>query len=65
MNRGAIVKSIGEKFITDHCKIRALLESEVAARAAALGLPECEALLQKLKSLLEASAMLPPKNTKC
>ena len=53
MNRGAIVKPIGEKFITDHYEMRALLESEAAARAAIRGLPECEALLQRLKSLLE------------
>ena len=52
MNRGAIVKPIGKKFITDHYEMRALLESEAAARAAVRGLPECAALLQKLHSLL-------------
>ena len=52
MNRGAIVKPIGKKFITDHYEMRALLESEAAARAAVRGLPECAALLQQLHSLL-------------
>lgn len=52
MNRGAIVKPIGKKFITDHYEMRALLESEAAARAAVRRLPECAALLQKLHSLL-------------
>lgn len=52
MNRGAIVKPIGKKFITDHYEMRALLESEAAARAAVRGMPECESLLQKLNSLL-------------
>ncbi len=52
MNRGAIVKPIGKKFITDHYEMRALLESEAAARAAVRGLPECAVLLQKLHSLL-------------
>ena len=33
MNRGAIVQKIDDKFIMDHFEIRALLESEAAARA--------------------------------
>lgn len=33
MNRGAIVKSIDEKFIKDHYEMRALLEGEAAAKA--------------------------------
>lgn len=52
MNRGAIVKPIGEKFITDHYEMRTLLESEAAARAAVRGLTECDELLRRLKSLL-------------
>ena len=35
MNRGAIVKTIDEKYITDHYEMRILLESEAAKRAAA------------------------------
>lgn len=34
MNKGAIVKSIDEKFITDHYEMRILLEAEAAYRAA-------------------------------
>lgn len=34
MNKGAIVKPMDEKFITDHYEMRALLEGEAAARAA-------------------------------
>ena len=34
MNRGAIVKTIDEKYITDHYEMRILLESEAAKRAA-------------------------------
>ena len=33
MNRGAIVKTIDEKYITDHYEMRILLESEAAKRA--------------------------------
>ncbi|WP_243112527.1 MULTISPECIES: GntR family transcriptional regulator [Acutalibacteraceae] len=35
MNKGAIVRRIDEKFITDHYEMRILLEGEAAARAAA------------------------------
>lgn len=34
MNRGAVVKQIDQKFITDHYEIRMLLEGEAAKRAA-------------------------------
>lgn len=51
MNKGAIVKPIDEKYITDHYEMRILLESEAAKRAAERGMPEAESLLKKLKSL--------------
>ena len=38
MNRGAIVKGVDEKFIRDHYEMRALMEGEAAARAAARGM---------------------------
>ena len=40
MNRGAIVKTIDEKYITDHYEMRILLESEAAKRAAQRGMPD-------------------------
>lgn len=52
MNKGAVVKPMGEKFIIDHYDMRSLLESEAAARAATRGLPEAEALLSRLNDLL-------------
>ena len=51
MNKGAIVKPIDEKYITDHYEMRILLESEAAKRAAERGMPDAEALLKKLESL--------------
>lgn len=50
MNKGAIVKSIDEKFITDHYEMRMLLEGEAAARAAERGM-EVSALMAKLYHL--------------
>lgn len=51
MNKGAIVKSIDEKYITDHYEMRTLLESEAARRAAVRGMPDAESLLAKLEAL--------------
>lgn len=51
MNKGAIVKPIDEKYITDHYEMRTLLESEAAKRAAERGMPEADALLEKLEAL--------------
>lgn len=53
MNKGAIVKPINEKYITDHYDMRILLESEAAKRAAKRGMPEAEELIKKLETLLE------------
>lgn len=53
MNKGAIVKPIDEKYITDHYEMRILLESEAAKRAAERGMPDADALLDKLKALQE------------
>ena len=50
MNKGAIVKDIDDKFIRDHFEMRALLESEAAARAAKNGMA-VENLLAALKEL--------------
>lgn len=47
MNKGAIVRPIDEKFVRDHFEMRALLESEAAARAAARGM-DASALLARL-----------------
>lgn len=44
MNRGAVVKNIDEKFITDHYDMRILLEGEAAARAAVNGMEVSELL---------------------
>lgn len=38
MNKGAVVKQIDQKFITDHYEMRILLESEAAGRAAKNGM---------------------------
>lgn len=51
MNKGAIVKPLDEKYITDHYEVRILLESEAARRAAEQGMPDAEALLQRLEAL--------------
>ena len=51
MNRGAIVKPLDEKYITDHYDMRILLEGEAARRAAVRGMPDAEALLKKLEAL--------------
>ena len=48
MNKGAIVKPIDEKYITDHYEMRILLESEAAARAAKNGMPDADPLIEKL-----------------
>lgn len=48
MNKGAIVKPIDEKYLTDHYEMRTLLESEAAARAAKNGMPEADRLIEKL-----------------
>lgn len=47
MNKGAIVKQLDQKFITDHYEMRILLESEAAARAAKHGM-EVSPLIAKL-----------------
>ena len=44
MNKGAIVKSIDEKFIREHYEMRILLEGEAAARAAGNGMDVPELL---------------------
>lgn len=46
MNKGAIVKPINQKFITDHYEMRILLESEAVARAARNGLDVSELLTE-------------------
>ena len=43
-NKGAIVKTIDEKFIRDHYEMRILLEGEAAAKAAAKGMDTSELL---------------------
>ena len=48
MNKGAIVKPIDEKYITDHYEMRILLESEAAARAAKNGMPDADPLIENL-----------------
>ena len=48
MNKGAIVKPIDEKYITDHYEMRMLLESEAAGRAAKNGMPDAVKLIEKL-----------------
>ena len=51
MNRGAIVKTIDEKYITDHYEMRILLESEAAKRAAQRGMPDAADYIKKLEAL--------------
>lgn len=51
MNKGAIVKPLDEKYITDHYEVRILLESEAARRAAERGMADTDDFLQKLESL--------------
>ena len=51
MNKGAIVKPIDEKYITDHYEMRILLESEAAARAATNGMPDADPLIEKLMDI--------------
>lgn len=53
MNKGAIVKPIDEKYITDHYEMRILLESEAAKRAAERGMPEAESLIKQLEKQQE------------
>ena len=52
MNKGAIVKQIDQKFITDHYEMRILLESEAAVRAARNGMDVSE-LLARLYHLTD------------
>ena len=67
MNKSALVKPIGEKYITDHYEMRALLEAEAAGRAAVRGLPEAQALLKKLDlpEHMSSNAMLQAVNLLC
>ncbi len=51
MNKGAIVRPIDEKYITDHYELRTLLESEAARRAAVRGMPDAAELLEKVRAL--------------
>ena len=51
MNKGAIVKPIDQKYITDHYEVRILLESEAARRAAERGMPDAADYLKKLDAL--------------
>ena len=51
MNKGAIVKPIDEKYITDHYEMRILLESEAAARATKNGMPDADPLIEKLMDI--------------
>ena len=48
MNKGAIVKPIDEKYITDHYEMRILLESEAAAQDATKGMPDADKLIERL-----------------
>lgn len=50
MNKGAVVRPLDEKFITDHYEMRRLLEGEAAARAAARGM-DVSQLLTRLYHL--------------
>jgi DNA-binding GntR family transcriptional regulator len=52
MNKGAIVKTIDEKFVKDHYEMRNLLESEAAARAAEKGM-DVQEFLNKSDDMLE------------
>ena len=54
MNKGAIVKPIDKKYIRDHYEMRILLESEAAFRAATNGMPDADALLNRLNSIKPA-----------
>ena len=51
MNKGAIVKPIGRKYIMDHYDMRILLESEAARRAAQRGMLQADVLLDRLNAL--------------
>ena len=53
MNKGAIVKPIDEKYITDHYEMRILLESEAAARAAKNGMPDADPLILRNSESLQ------------
>ena len=57
MNKGAIVKQIDQKFITDHYEMRILLEAEAARRAAVNGM-EVSELLTKLYHLSDNISVL-------
>ena len=57
MNRGAIVKGVDEKFIRDHYEMRALMEGEAAARAAARGM-DVTALLAEVKEAKERESFV-------
>lgn len=51
MNKGAVVKPIDAKYITDHYETRELLEAEAARRAAVRGMADAPALLEQLRAL--------------
>jgi len=51
MNKGAIVKPIGERYIRDHYEMRILLESEAVRRAAVNGMEAADGLLKRLYSV--------------
>lgn len=53
MNKGAIVKGIDRKFVTDHYEMRILLESEAARRAAERGM-DVTLLLKELEIASES-----------
>ena len=57
MNKGAIVKPINQKFITDHYEMRILLESEAVARATRNGLDVSE-LLTELYHMMDNMDMI-------
>ena len=46
-----VVKTIDEKYITDHYEMRILLESEAAKRAAQRGMPDAADYIKKLEAL--------------
>lgn len=52
MNKGAIIRTIDEKFVRDHYEMRILLESEAAARAASNGM-ETKDLLNRSRFMKE------------
>ena len=57
MNKGAIVKSIDQKFISDHYDMRILLECEAVARAARRNM-DVSSLLTKLYHVTDNSTLM-------